>query len=127
MKKIKLYILSLGLILSFGFALLPVSSSYADTVVSEACKDDKDALICKSGEKSVGDLISDIVDLLLFGIGALSIVMIIVSGIRYSISMGDAGNITKAKNSLLYSVIGLTVALLAYPIVHWLIGVLTKK
>lgn len=104
---------------------MPVAPAYASTV-SEACKENPSALICKDQGRSVGDVIGIIVDILLFGIGVLSVVMIIFSGIRYSISMGDAGNITKAKNSLMYAVVGLVVALLAYPVVHWLIGVLDK-
>ena len=125
MKSIKKYILSLALIFSFGLAAMPVAPAYASTL-QNSCDNNGDALICQNKSKSVGDVIGIVIDILLFGIGVLSVVMIIVSGIRYSVSMGDAGNITKAKNSLMYAVIGLVVALLAYPVAHWLIGVLTK-
>ena len=123
---IKKYILSIAFVLSFGLAALIPALPVGASAISETCENNKSALICQDGERSVGDLIGLIVDLLLFGIGALSVVMIIFSEIRYSTSMGDAGNITKAKNSLMYAVIGLVVALLAYPTVHWLIGVLIK-
>lgn len=127
MKNIKKYLLSFALIFSFGLAVLPAVPAYASTI-SESCENSPNPkpLICREQERTVGDVIGIIVDVLLFGIGVLSVVMIIVSGIRYSVSMGDAGNITKAKNSLMYAVIGLVVALLAYPIVHWLIGALTE-
>lgn len=125
---IKRYLLSIALVLSFGIAALSPALPVGATAISQTCIDNPDALICKgtNDENAVKKLIGTIVDLLLFGIGALSVVMIIFSGIRYSTSMGDANNITKAKNSLMYAVIGLVVALLAYPTVHWLIGVLIK-
>ncbi len=124
MKIINKYLLSFALIFSFGFAALPAAPAYASTI-SEACRENPSALICQEQERSAGDIIGIIIKLLLFGIGALSVVMIIVSGIRYSISMGDAGNITKAKNSLLYAVVGLIVSLLAYAVVHFIVNQLT--
>jgi Type IV secretion system pilin len=125
MKKIKLYILSLGFVFSFGLAGLAVVPVSALSPLEESCIGNKDALVCQEN-RSVGDIVGIILDILLFGIGVISVVMIIVSGIRYSVSMGDAGNITKAKNSLMYAVIGLVVALLAYPLVDWLIKALDK-
>ncbi|MNY57155.1 hypothetical protein D3C86_1933160 [compost metagenome] len=47
--------------------------------------------------------------------------MIIVSGIRYATSNGDSSAVTSAKNTLMYSVIGLIVAILAYAIVNFVL------
>jgi hypothetical protein len=48
--------------------------------------------------------------------------MIVVSGIRYMTSAGDAAKITGAKNGIFYAVIGLVIAILAYAIVNFVIG-----
>lgn len=69
-----------------------------------------------------GGLFTIIVNVLLFLIGAVSVIMLIIGGIRYTISNGDQGAITSAKNTILYAVIGLIVAILAYAIVGFITG-----
>lgn len=58
-------------------------------------------------------------DLLLFIIGAVAVIMIIIGGIRYITSNGDQAQVTGAKNTIMYAVIGIVVALLAYAIVNF--------
>lgn len=65
-------------------------------------------------------LLQTVTNVLLFIIGAISVIMIIIGGIRYVISNGDSTQITSAKNTILYSVIGLIVALLAFAIVSFI-------
>lgn len=48
--------------------------------------------------------------------GAVAVVMIIISSIHYITANGNPGAITKAKQTLLYSVIGLAVVIVAYPL-----------
>lgn len=54
-------------------------------------------------------------------IGFLAVVMIIVGGVQYTTSAGDAGKVTKAKNTIMYGVIGLVIALLAFAIVNFVL------
>ena len=75
-----------------------------------------------SGSTDAGDIISLIVKVLMFIIGAISVIMIIVGGIRYTISQGDSSAVTSAKNTILYSIIGLVVAILAYAAVKFVVG-----
>lgn len=70
----------------------------------------------------LGAQIQNVVNVLLFVLGAIAVIMIVVGGIRYTLSNGDAGAITGAKNTILYAVIGLVVALLAYAIVNFVLG-----
>mgnify|MGYP001020629602 CR=1 FL=1 len=58
---------------------------------------------------------------LLFIIGAVSVIMIIIGGLRYVISNGDSSQVTSAKNTILYAVVGLVIALLAYAIVNFVL------
>jgi TctA family transporter len=55
-------------------------------------------------------------------VGIIAVVMIIVGGIQYITSGGDSGNVTKAKNTILYAVIGLVVVALAQIIVKFVLG-----
>ena len=77
----------------------------------------------KSGDQkaNLGNVIETVTNVLLFIIGAVSVIMIIIGGIKYVLSNGDASQVTSAKNTILYAVIGLVVALLAYAIVNFVI------
>lgn len=68
-----------------------------------------------------GDIIETIVRVMLFVIGAISVIMIIVGGIRYTISQGDSGKLTTAKHTIMYSIVGLLVAIFAYAIVSFIV------
>lgn len=71
--------------------------------------------------KSVGSIASVITNTLLFFAGAFAVIMIIYGGILYALSSGDATKTKKAKDTILYAVIGLAVALLSYAIVTYVV------
>ncbi len=68
-------------------------------------------------------IIPRFINLMLFIVGILSIIMLIFGGIRYVISGGDAGKVKDAKNTIMYAIVGLIVAILGYAIVTWVISV----
>jgi len=72
-----------------------------------------------------GSIFTTIVNVLLFVIGALSVVMLIWGGIRYTTSGGNSSSVTAAKNTIMYAIIGLVVAFLAYAIVNWVLAAVT--
>ena len=55
-------------------------------------------------------------------IGAISVIMLIIGGIRYVISGGDSTAVQGAKNTILYAIVGIVVALLAYAVVNFVIS-----
>ncbi|MNY81379.1 hypothetical protein D3C86_2229240 [compost metagenome] len=61
---------------------------------------------------------------MLFIIGALSVIMLIIGGIRYTVSGGNASAITAAKNTIMYAIVGIIVAVLAYAIVNFVLTTL---
>lgn len=80
------------------------------------------------GADQVADLFGEagvfktVTDVLLFLIGALSVVMIIIGGLRYVISGGDSSAVQSAKNTILYAIVGLIVAILAYAAIEFVIS-----
>ena len=52
--------------------------------------------------------------------------MIVIGGINYALSQGDPGKVKKAKDTILYGVIGLVVALLAFAIVTFVLQALAQ-
>ena len=72
-----------------------------------------------------GGVLSTIINTMLFIIGFLSVVMLIFGGLRYIISGGNAAAVTAAKNTILYAIVCLIIAIFAYAIVNFVIGSLT--
>lgn len=120
MKRLKQVIMSLTLVLGMGALLVPIASVGAINPIEESCKN-QDSTICDNSGETVDGLIETVVNVLLFVVGIISVIMIIIGGIMYATSAGDAGAVTKAKNTILYAIVGLVVAFLAYAIVNWVI------
>lgn len=68
-----------------------------------------------------GSIFQVITNTALFVIGAVSVIMLIYGGIRYTISGGDSNAVTAAKNTILYAIVGLIVAVMAYAIVNFVL------
>ncbi len=66
-------------------------------------------------------IFTTISNVMLFIVGAISVVMVIIGGLRYVISGGNSTNITAAKNTILYAVVGLIIAIMAYAIINFVI------
>lgn len=84
-----------------------------------------DATGAGGGQDIQGGL-ANLVNALLFVIGAVAVIMLIIGGIRYVISQGDSSAVQSAKNTILYAVIGLLVAIFAYAIVNFVITSFTN-
>ena len=126
MNKVKT--LLVGVMMAFGLVAAPLAF---DSVSYAANTNEVQKGVNQIGGNDAGNsaddftkLIKSIINILLFLVGAIAVVMIIIGGLRYVISGGDQGQITGAKNTILYAVIGLVVAILAYAIVNWVIGAL---
>lgn len=120
MTKIKLLIAALVLTLGVGAASL--SPAYAACSNAASCVTQGVNTAGGSGAKGdVGGLIKTVVNILLFVIGAVAVIMIVIGGLRYTISQGDSSSVSGAKNTILYAVVGLVVALFAYAIVNFVL------
>lgn len=60
-------------------------------------------------------------------IGMLAVIMIIMGGINFVTSQGDTAKVAKARNTILYGVVGLVVALLAFAIVNFVLSNVFKS
>ena len=71
---------------------------------------------------SLPTTVSNIISVVLYAIGIVAVVMMILGGFQYITSSGDAAKVTKAKNTILYGIVGLVIAILAYAIVQFVIN-----
>ncbi len=58
---------------------------------------------------------------LVFVVGTVAVLMIIIGGLMYVLSAGDPSSTKKAKDTILYAIIGVVVAILAYAIVKFVL------
>lgn len=99
---------------STAFAGTPTT---ADKILSGADKTGQGG----AGAVTVESSIETITNVLLFLIGVVAVIMLIIGGIRYTTSNGDSSSVKAAKDTILYAIIGLIVAIMAYAIVRWVV------
>ena len=68
-----------------------------------------------------GGIFERVTNVLLFLVGAISVIMLIIGGIRYILSAGDQAAVTGAKNTILYAIVGIVVAVVAWGIVNFVL------
>lgn len=121
----KMKSLILGGILLFAFAITPIVSVSAVSSDSDVKNGVEAAKGSNSGMASgnLTSIIGIVVNTMLFIVGVLAVIMIIYSGIRYTTSGGNSNSVTAAKNTLIYSIVGLVVAIIAYALVNWVLDI----
>ena len=67
-------------------------------------------------ERDAGEILVAALNMAYFIAGALAVVMVIVGGLNYTLSSGDSAKVAKAKNTVLYAIIGLVVIIFAFAI-----------
>lgn len=121
--------ISLGIMAGFVFALAPVETASAQINVFEngcnGAQGGSAGTICGTAKSGGGDQFLDmmktIINVIIFIVGIIAVIMIIVGGLRYTVSNGESAQIKAAKDTVLYSVIGLVVAIMAFAIVNFVI------
>jgi hypothetical protein len=128
MNKIKTILIILALSLT-TLTIANLNSS-AGHVVYAACNSSlKDSANCGLNQASGGgangitleDVIGTIVNILSYVVGAVSIIMVVVSGFKYVTSNGDSNRVSSAKTTLVYALVGLAIAALAQFLVHFVL------
>lgn len=67
-------------------------------------------------------IFTNITNTILYIVGIISVIMLIFGGLRYVVSGGDSKKVTDAKNTVLYAIIGLVIAILSYAIVNFVLN-----
>lgn len=80
-----------------------------------------------AGDLEMNDVIKTIITTMLFIVGILAVIMIIYGGIRYVTAHGDKTQVASAKDTVVYAVVGLVVAIVAYALVDWVVNAFKAK
>lgn len=79
-------------------------------------------LSSESSSTDLMDTIMAVINVVLGVVGLAAVIMIVIGGISFVTSQGDAAKVTRARNTVLYGVVGLVIALLAFAIVNFVLS-----
>ncbi len=118
--------LTLGLLMPIA-SLVTATPTYAACNTAKSCAQEGVCSVDREGCKtdpntSVSSIITTVINLLSLLVGVAAVIMIIVGGFKYIVSSGDASNVTGAKNTILYAIVGLVIVALAQVIVRFVIA-----
>ena len=125
MKKFWLSLLAVGAVaVGVGAMMVPVMADDIGDICEAGnnIPDDlKEAAGCQLADtdKTVMPAVVYIINVALSLVGIVAVVVVIYGAITYVISTGDAVKLNRAKNSIIYGIVGLVVALMAYAVVYF--------
>ncbi len=79
--------------------------------------------VCEGDD--LNGVIKTVINTIIFAVGMVAVIMIILGGVNYATSQGDTTKVKKGKDTILYGIIGLVIAILAFAIVNFVLSALT--
>jgi hypothetical protein len=73
-------------------------------------------------ESRVNGIVTFIINIFSVIVAIVAVIMIIIGGVKYITSGGDSANVTGAKNTILYAIIGLVIVALAQILVKFVLS-----
>lgn len=136
LKKLKTLMMNLGVLAALLTPALAVPAVVSAQSVIDSCSGIQDCVDQGAVETDpqganndagtrVGDIIRTVIDIFSLIVGVIAVIMIIIGGLKYITSGGDSGNVTSAKNTILYAIVGLIIVALAQIIVRFVLGRVT--
>lgn len=119
MKHMKMMLVTLGILVAGLGVSTPALAAPADVLEQGGCTGN--TTLCGNSGDGVFTVIRSVISVLLVVAGIIAVIMIIVGGIQFSTSAGDPAHTKKAKDTVLYSIVGLVVSVMAYVIVNFVL------
>jgi hypothetical protein len=91
----------------------------ANLDITSGCNDSQAGA---DAEERFTRLLRSVVNIFSTVVGVVAVIMIIIGGLRYITSGGDSSNVSSAKNTILYVVVGLVVVAMAQIIVRFVVS-----
>ena len=96
----------------------------AMTVIAAAVGELKNQAQTVEGDRSLPTIVGGVLSAVFVVLGVLAVIFIIIGGINYTVSQGDPSKVKKAKNTILYAIVGLIIALMAFAITNFAMNAL---
>lgn len=98
-----------------------IITTLADTYTTQIDKPNTFSNAPGGGGEGLPQTALNIINVIIGVLGIVAVVVIIIGGVQYMTSTGDAGKVKKARDTILYGVIGLIICILAFAIVNFVI------
>jgi len=107
-----------------GLIFIPTAHAIsADICTSSASTEVKAANGCYGNAGgNIQNAVTVALNAIIGALGIVAVIFIVVGGVNYMTSAGDAGKVEKAKKTILYAAIGLIICALSFAIVNFIIG-----
>ncbi len=132
--KIRLALIILSLAIGLSVPLLaPASVLARPNITDKLCEGANleigSGVSCETSgveaNQKINEVITLVINMFSLIVGVVAVIMIILGGLKYITSGGESGNITGAKNTILYAIIGLIIVALSQFIVKFVLGKVT--
>lgn len=127
-------IMALALVLPTVALVAPVGAVEVNQDLNRGiCFTDPDSPDCTNpsvdtdAEGDIQNIVTTIINIFSIIVGAVSVIMIIIGGLRYITSAGDSSNVSGAKNTILYAIVGLVIVIFAQTIVKFVVSRLSDS
>ncbi len=118
MKKIKMFTVAFATV---ALTLLVPLATVSALDPFKGCSGSS-AEVCKGNNDNLMSILESVINTLLLLIGIIAVIVIIVNGIRFATSDGDSNRVASARNGIIYAVVGIVVAMMAYAIVRFVVN-----
>lgn len=81
----------------------------------------------QEAQNTVNELVTTIINIFSVVVGIVAVIMIIFGGFKYITSGGDSGNVSSAKNTILFAIVGLIIVAMAQIIVRFVLARATNQ
>lgn len=113
--------------LSMFMCAVPAQAALFDGSKDQACNGAnlQDAGGCNTAvdqSNKVSSTLQALISILSIVVGIVAVIMLIIGGIRFVTSQGDGSSVAAARNTIIYAIVGIIVALMAQVIVKFVLG-----
>jgi ABC-type Fe3+ transport system permease subunit len=100
----------------------------ADSFVGDACSGLTTVTKagCSKGGDTIKSIAHNVVNILSIVVGVISVIMLLVAGIKFVTAGGDSNSVQSARNTLIYALIGVFIAVLAQVLVREVLNTATS-
>lgn len=131
----KIFAITIGMILTLLTVVIIGAPNRAQAALfggskGQACGGvalDGTTTTCEDNSDRLSNIVKNGLNVFSTVVGIISVIFIIIAGVKYITSSGDANNITSAKNTIMYAIVGLIVVALAQVIVKFVLNKVTEE
>lgn len=119
--------ISLGLVTSLTIPAFAEPSICENDQVDSSVKAAAGCTNVDSSANTLSTVLTNIITAIIAVLGIVAVIFIVIGGINYMTSSGDAGKLQRAKSTIIYACIGLVISALAFALVNFTVSIINSS